>query len=358
MKNRTAILAAVLGLSFVPRAGAEELSPKHREAVDRGLTWLVKNQHRDGHWSGVGDTYTTPMTALAGLALLAEGSTLREGRYAANLHRATDWMIGRAQPSGLISGLNDQSESGRYMYSHGFGMWFLAQVYADVEDADRRKKLEAVLTRAVQYSAQAQTTRGGWGYVSAKDGNDFDEGAVTFVQLHALYAARNAGIPVPKELRRTAMKYLTLSQANDGGLIYSLAGGAAGGSRPTISAGALAVVLGNEEVDRAFTKKLLSYVATSIPPDKAVVTFNISDINSAYSHFYLSQAARQLGEGGHAKLLPDSRAEGRLTWSRYRDTVFDLLVKQQNEDGSWSERSVGPVFGTSLCLMILQQGQQ
>jgi len=357
MKNRTAILAAVLGLSFVPRAGAEELSPKHREAVGKGLAWLVKNQHRDGHWSGAGDMYATPMTALAGLALLSEGSTLREGRHAASLQRATDWMLGRARPNGLIGNPADPSEGGRYMYSHGFGMWFLSQVYGEVEDVDRRKKLEAVLTRAVQYSAEAQTSRGGWGYVSAKDGNDFDEGAVTFVQLHALSAARNAGIPVPKELRQAALKYLTLSQANDGGIIYSLAGGA-GGSRPTISAEALAVVLGSEGVDREVTKKLLGYVAASIPLDKAVVTFNISDINSAYSHFYLSQAARQLGEGGHAKLLPDSRAEGRLTWSRYRDTVFDLLVKQQDADGSWPERSVGPVFGTSLCLMILQQGQQ
>ena len=67
------------------------------------------------------------------------------------------------------------------------------------EDVERRKKLADVLARAVQYSAEAQTSRGGWGYVSAKDGNDFDEGSVSVTQVQALRAARNAGIVVPKQ---------------------------------------------------------------------------------------------------------------------------------------------------------------
>ena len=56
-----------------------------------------------------------------------------------------------------------------------------------------------MLTKAVEYVVSAQTTRGGWGYVSAKEGNDFDEGSVTITQIQALRAARNAGIPVPRE---------------------------------------------------------------------------------------------------------------------------------------------------------------
>ena len=82
------------------------------------------------------------MTALAGMALLMEGSTIREGKYADNIRRAVDWLMDRVQPNGLIGNPNNPTEAGRYMYGHGFGLLFLACVYGEEEDADRRKKLE------------------------------------------------------------------------------------------------------------------------------------------------------------------------------------------------------------------------
>ena len=33
------------------------------------------------------------MTALAGMALLMEGSTLREGKYSDNIRKAVDWLM-------------------------------------------------------------------------------------------------------------------------------------------------------------------------------------------------------------------------------------------------------------------------
>jgi len=56
-----------------------------------------------------------------------------------------------------------------------------------------------LLTRAVQFTCKAQTSRGGWGYVSVLDGNDWDEGSVSVTQVQALRAARNAGIAIPRE---------------------------------------------------------------------------------------------------------------------------------------------------------------
>ena len=48
------------------------------------------------------------------------------------------------------------------------------------------------MTRLI--ASDSQTSRGGWGYVAAKDGSDFDEGNVTICVLQALVAARKAGI--------------------------------------------------------------------------------------------------------------------------------------------------------------------
>ena len=87
-------------------------------------------------------------------------------------------------------------------------MLFLSQVLGEEEDADRRKELIDVLTRAVKFTGQAQTAAGGWGYVSAKDGGDFDEGSTTITQVQGLRGCRNAGIPVPKEIIDKAVKYI------------------------------------------------------------------------------------------------------------------------------------------------------
>src|SRR5215510_12027238 len=92
--------------------------------VDKGLEWLKRNQSSDGRWEAQGGQYPTTMTAWAGLAMLMEGSTLREGKYSDNLLKATNWLMSRAQPNGLIGNPNNPTESSRYMYGHGFGLLF------------------------------------------------------------------------------------------------------------------------------------------------------------------------------------------------------------------------------------------
>ena len=175
------------------------------------------------------------MTALAAMTMLMEGSTLREGKYADNIRRATAWLMDRSQRNGLLANPNVAVEAGRYMYGHGFGLLFLAQVYGEEEDNDRRRKLEDVLTRAVDFTGKAQSSRGGWYYTSAADGHDADEGSVTVTQVQALRAAKNSGVVVPKSVIEKALKYLTNSTTDDGGVIYSLSQ-AGGRASPAASA--------------------------------------------------------------------------------------------------------------------------
>ena len=214
------------------RTPAEEIPEKYRPVVAHGLEWLAKSQFKDGHWEGNGGQFASAMTGIAGMALLMEGSTIREGKYADNIRRAVDWLVDRTQRNGLIGDPNDPNQGLGYIYGHGFGILFLSQVYGEEDDADRRKKLEDVLTRAVEFTGKAQTKRGGWGYVSAPDGRDFDEGSVTITQVQALRAARNAGIVVPKEAIDKTHEYLGNAPPPSGGLIYSLANGG-GPERPT-----------------------------------------------------------------------------------------------------------------------------
>jgi len=331
-------------------AQADEVPAKVRESIDRGLKWFADSQNRDGHWEANGGQYPTAMTSLAAMTMLMEGSTLREGKYSDQLRRAVDWLMDRAQNSGQIGNPNNPTEAARYMYGHGFGLLFLASVYGEEEDADRRKKLEKILTKAVEFTGKAQTTRGGWGYVSAADSSDFDEGSVTITQLQGLRAARNAGIVVPKSIIDKAVKYLEQSTTPRGGVIYSLAhGGAAnGGERPPLTAAAVACAFSAGEYNSGLAKKWLDYCRTNIPIGRGRIG------HDEYLHYYFAQAMYVLGDQGYARLFPKAAKDDQLTWSKYKAGMFEHILSSQNRDGSWSGGYIGPTFTTATYLTILQ----
>src|SRR5260370_35782887 len=96
MKYATFLGAAACAgmlLAGAPRVRADEIPEKYRPAVGKGLEYLVKQQQKDGHWGANGDQYPVSMTALSGMALLAGGSTVRDGKYATNIRLAADWRM-------------------------------------------------------------------------------------------------------------------------------------------------------------------------------------------------------------------------------------------------------------------------
>src|SRR5258707_111984 len=94
MRNATiVVLAATLmnGNTLTSKARSEEVPVEYRPSITRGLEWLVQNQHKEGCWSANGGTFRVTMTAVSGMALLMEGSTIREGKYSVPIRRAVDW---------------------------------------------------------------------------------------------------------------------------------------------------------------------------------------------------------------------------------------------------------------------------
>ena len=89
------------------------------EAITGGLDWLVATQSRRGSWAANEGRYPTAMTALAGTALLLEGSTPTQGRYAEAIARAVDYLISRSRPNGLIGDRCRQRSSGASPVRHG-----------------------------------------------------------------------------------------------------------------------------------------------------------------------------------------------------------------------------------------------
>src|SRR6516162_769724 len=115
MKRFWLLVACAVALSAAP-VRADEIPAEYRETIKKGLDWVVKSQQRDGRWDANGGQYPTTMTALGGMVLLMEGSTMREGKYADNIRRAVDWLVERSQRNGLLANPNNALEAGRYMY--------------------------------------------------------------------------------------------------------------------------------------------------------------------------------------------------------------------------------------------------
>jgi len=345
------------------RVQADEIPEKYRETVKKGLGYLVKQQHKDGHWGANGDQYPVSMTALAGIALLMEGSTAREGKYADNIKRAAEWLMDRSMKGNLRDGLignpDHPTEAGRYMYGHGFAMLFLACVYGDEDNKDNREKLKDILTRAVKYTGAAQSTQGGWYYTSKAEGGDNDEGSVTITQVQPLRACRNAGIPVPKSIIDKGREYLKNSTTPNGGVIYSLGRGgrpAIGGERPALTAAAIACSFSSGEYNSDMCKKWFAYCKNAIPIGQ------VGRIgHDEYTQYYYAQSLYILGDDGWGKMFPNAPKNEWLTWSKYREVMFDHLQRTQNSDGSWPSGggfSVGTVYSTSvyMCIMQLDKG--
>ena len=292
---------ALLGFISAP-VRADEIPAEYRETVQKGLEYLVKNQGKDGSWA-MGGQYPTTMTGVAGMALLMEGSTMREGKYKDNIKRACDYLMSKAQPNGMIGSPNTPGEAGRYTYGHGYATLFLASVYGEEEEGERRKRLEEILTKAAKFSRNAQTDRGGWGYISAKEGGGFDEGSTTITQVQALRRCRNAGIPVPPDAIKMAQKYLKDCQP---------------ARRRDLQPGAgrrrswLARIDGGGDLLRFQHRRL------QIRPHQEVVQVLPKDPrrlgdgrmgHDEYTHYYFGQAMYFIGDKGWKEMFPNDNAK-------------------------------------------------
>ncbi len=311
------------------RTQAARLDPKWETAIKAGLDWVARTQSPTlGHWTAA--NYPTAMTALAGIALLCSGSTTTQGPYAKNIRRAVNYVVSKSRGNGLIG---DPLTDNRYTYGHGFAMLFLSQVLGEEEDEDRRHELIDVLKRAVEFSAKAQTTAGGWGYVSAADGNNFDEGSTTITQVQGLRGCRNAGIPVRSEVIENAKQYIYNCKNPDGGISYSSRN--RGNSRPAITAAALAALYNAGDYDSRHVPDMLKYCKQHL--------YRISGGQESFGHWhytylYYSQVVYRQGDE---------------EWLPFRDALYERIVKEQTPAGNWTGQ-IGEIYVTACNLIMLQ----
>jgi hypothetical protein len=330
-------------------------APDVKETVRNGLKWLAEQQQKDGSWQGLNGVVPTTITATAGLALLMEGSTLQEGKYAPNLRKLVAWLEKNTSDKGMLASNND-NERFQFVPTHANALLFLACAYDSDDDAERRARLEKLLAKATRFLIDQQTERGGWGFIGPRDGNSFDDSQNTVTALQALLAVRKAGVPVPRAATDKALQYLARATNRDGGIIYTNFNGQVpmgNDGQPGISAGAAA---GTLTFDGPRPDQLAGWVRnTKLINGPAQPQFIRN--GGAYvllQQYQASRVAFALGESGHRRMDPKVPDNDQFRWSTHRAAVFAALKEIQAKDGSWSDYAFGPSYSSALALIILQ----
>jgi hypothetical protein len=311
-------------------------------AIERGLSYLARNQQADGSFGTHNYQGNVAVTSLAALAFMAGGHLPGRGPFGRLVTHALEFVLAQADrrggygpghPSGFLHNPTGLHQNGP-MYGHGFGTLLLGELYGMVSDTSLRKRLREVLPKAVQIILEAQNREGGWRYTSQPRDADI---SVTICQIMALRSARNAGFFVPKARVDRCIAYVKACQNPDGSFVYQRhnSGGfwmnspafarTAAGVCALYSAG----IYQGREIDLG-----LNFLMRNKPG-----TYPRVDMHYFYGHYYAVQATWTAG--------------GRY-WNEWYPAIREELVHRQRlTDGSWMDM-ICPHYGTAMACIILQ----
>ncbi|MEE8141594.1 MAG: hypothetical protein V3T77_00700 [Planctomycetota bacterium] len=202
-------------------AGATE------QAVSAGLMWLALHRDGDGSWDPgsfdercpSGDAcrdhgfpeYRVGVTALALLAFLGAGiDGERSSEFRQVVRDGLVYLLAEQDATGCIG-----PREGQYMYNHAIASFCLAEAAV----LTRQPRYREAAGRALHFSSRAQQPGGGWDYTAARTlRNDL---SITGWQVMAIYAAQEAGIPIPQEMLERLDKHIRRAVHSSGWSTYA-----------------------------------------------------------------------------------------------------------------------------------------
>jgi hypothetical protein len=295
-----------------PANRKDDAIPAQAELIyEKGLQYLAKSQGEKGSWNDSAGS-EPGVVGLCVASFLAHGEDPVNGPYAKNIRNGLDYIISQQnEKNGYI---------GSSMYNHAFAAKALAESYGMVDNP----KIAPALRKAVDLilSSQKRNRFGAWRYTP--DSNDADT-TVTGCQMVTLFAARNAGIPVPDEAIRKGMLYLNNNRSANGSYGYT----SAGGGKPTLTAIGLLCLSLNKDKDTKGFKSALEYLKKNIDYRERYYPY--------YYEYYMSQALFHADDG---------------TWREWNARNIRYLGVIQSPDGSFPGNQ-GASFNTAGALLSL-----
>ncbi len=316
--SRTLVGLAVLTGSTTRASAGEEckVTPDIERCVTRGLDYLARTQKPDGSWPDQ-HGQVSGVVGLAMLAFLAHGEMPDEGKYGLVIRRCVDYIVKNQQPNGLLS-----NDSGSPMYSHGFALLALGEVYGMIDDP----RVGPALKKATGLTISSQNQRGGWRYsVNSTDADTTVSGA----QMMGLRAAANAGIEVPISSVKRGVDFYKSCFCPGGGFGYT------GPDSPSPARSGIGLLV--LSLSGAYRSAEAKATADLLLGGGGGYGY------SGYFHYaayYCSQAMFQAG--------------GKY-WRHWNETMTPMLISMQAPDGSWPDRggSGGVVCATAFALLSI-----
>jgi len=210
--------------------------------IEQSLGWLSDSQDSDGSWktSLGGLNGKVAVTCVAGIALLASGSTHQSGTYAKQLEKAVGFILENGGKESEIPGGEPKERGGNWNqvnWSLGYSGMFLGLAHRKCPDAKILERLRGLAAQIVKN----QEGSGGWahgpggpntlGYLELEIMSNYC--------LIALGLTRQAGVDVPQESVDRAVRYIWACSRGDGGVGYSTRAGQKGAGDPGRTAGAI-----------------------------------------------------------------------------------------------------------------------
>lgn len=341
-----------------PAAAAAGVNDESRQALDRALRWLAKQQRPDGRWSLDGPyadgatrtRFSTDVgaTALALLAFLGDGHTHQSGEFTDVVGKGLTWLKTQQRSDGEIY---DGSEEGEEpsVYSHAISTIVLCESLALTGD----EQFRGPAVKAVAFLTAAQNpVRGGWRYRPLSESGEGDL-SVTGWALMALHTARMAGLDVNPEAFLLASSFLDRCQEqprDPSRYKYMPTYPPDRGQRASMTASGL------------LARQWLGW-PRQYPPLTSGVSYLLSDEaapewdnghRNVYAWYYQAQVLHNLGG-----------EKWREWFARLQQTVVSRQQTTGKESGSWHPTRpagsnhewsavVGRLYVTVMCVLILE----
>lgn len=187
------------------------------KAIEKAQKWLASSQKSDGSWGGQGESKNTGVVAFCIMALMASGNVPGEGKYAKEIGLGIQFLLNQQRESGVIYGQKKHA----VMYQHALATLALTEAYG----MTRNPRIRTAIIKAINLIVETQHPEGGWRYNPKVEKGDI---SVTVMQVMALKAAVEAGIYVPKETMKRAIKFVKACyNPKEKGFAYMRGGGSA-----------------------------------------------------------------------------------------------------------------------------------
>ncbi len=308
--------------SAANKPAQNEITPELTEAVNRGFEYLRSQQNTDGSFGRGRYAKHVAITALCGLAYMADGNLPGRGEYGEEVRKALEFVLEHSQESGLLASEGSHGP----MYGHGFATLFLGEIYGmNPED----KRVRDALVKAVDLIVGTQNDEGGWRYNPVPYDADV---SVTICEVMGLRSARNAGIKVPKQTIDRAVEYVRKCQNPDGGFKYMLQAGGSAWPRTAAAVATLyyAGIYEDDSIDRG-----QEYLLRNAFPGMGIA-------GQAHYYYGMYYSAQTMYLAGGEK------------WAKWWPAARDELIARQAASGGWLDNSTGGSDATAMALIVLQ----